>query len=460
MRGLTIHLSVRLRQVLRSPGAILSLTLTGFATLLLWPAPVSLPELDQQLVLVVPLVMWLWLLPVAACHAVAGRAAGGRQTFGFAVGANPTLPVGPASRATAEALLVAVSLVAVRVAVFPALSGTLVMDFPGVGSPDTFMAYLVSTLSGLVIVVPFLLAWLSPSRSLNEYWTRPSVLAVVYLPFVAFGADREPVGWTVMAVVLWVLAAVLFNRPMPQLALDRLGVWGAVRMVRPACDPRVQLRRDQWGRPLRVVAPLLFVGFAAAALGGAGTLPEEPLAMLTGGTVGVFFALVGLRPLGSNVVLASLSGKDGYRTGDFVTAWSMLPVPRTAVVRGVFAHAFVFGVGSTLLLLLMRVVWVWFAPGELTVQGLVGGGFFKLLLTPLILAIPLGSFLTCAAVGRTVLAYLSLIAVLLLFIGWFVLAETTTFPVALAAVGAVVVLAFVPGAVCLFERDHGMGGAS
>ena len=437
----------------------MTLTVTGLATLVLWPSLDPAPELEMTSVLVLPVVLWVWLLPVAACHAVAGRAAGGRQTSGFCVGANPTLPIRPLSRAVAEAGIVAFWLLAVRTLAFHLVEGSLAADLPGVGNPASFAQFVLSSVAGLVVVFPFLLVWLSPSASLDDYWARPALLAAVYLAFVASGKDRDGVGWLVMAAMLWLVALTTFNRSMPWRWWSRFRPGRSPVLARRPRDPLVQLRRDQWGRPARVVAPLIVVGIGVAVAGGLGVMHGEWLSIVVGCSVGLCFGLVGFRPLGSSVVMASLSGVDGYRPGDFVTAWSVLPVPRARIVRGVFWHAVVFGGGATFALLLFRGIWVGLESGGVAMGSFAADGFVKLALTPLVLAVPLGSFLTCGAIGRTVAAYLALTATLVVFVVWFIVTEELSAWQTAAGVVVLVVLGAVPGVLCLVRECRGGGGS-
>jgi hypothetical protein len=118
-------------------------------------------------------------------------------------------------------------------------------------------------------------------------------------------------------------------------------------LARRAEPPRRQLVHDFLVRPMPWLAATLAAQGVVLVAGllvwpGVRLLGEDSPGLVYFGTIVVLsFALsyIALRPMGSAQAVAGLFGKPNYREGDFVTAWSVLPVRRESVLRGVYLHA-------------------------------------------------------------------------------------------------------------------------
>jgi hypothetical protein len=416
--GVWTHFRVRLIWTLRDPAALGVLLLFSMATLLYWPGPDPLTmdlEMEMELVAWLLWAMWLYMWPALPAIYAAGRATGGRGTA-LRHQALPTLPVGARARAVAEVLLVLVWLTAVR------SSASLV--YPGLEARSVA----ISTLIGALAMLPPLISWAAPARSLNGYMLRPLVAVVLFASAGRLGFTVTLPGLAATSLLVVVLVLFIAGREWSLPALHR-SVPKAEERVRLGIDPERRLRRDAWwlvletwGTPAALlVAALVFV-FALDVRGSA-----PPYAL-----VGVFGVLLGfavsltLRPFDSKLIALGLGGRHGVRMGDFARAWSVLPVRREAVLRRVYLHGLLV-LGSVWLGTVASVVirsWALFGQPALRATD---GGDLSILLLPFGATVPcLAGMLTAAAVGDRVRTVISGAAFLLVFYGHILLLASLT----------------------------------
>jgi hypothetical protein len=127
--------------------------------------------------------------------------------------------------------------------------------------------------------------------------------------------------------------------------------------------------------------------------------------------------MVALRPVNSFIIAVGLRGGQGYVPGDFSAAWSVLPVPREKVMRGVYLHGFIMGTLIYVLALGVNILksWIEFgAPGIYHEEGESA----VLFAVPFAALIPcLAGGITAAATGDRTLSFLSLGAGIAVLVG-------------------------------------------
>ncbi len=346
MRGLARHARIRFVETLRSPYALSVVALSGPATLALSPTlplvTVPADEPIDRIVLPLIAVQWLWLWPALITRAVAGRTTG--SPWSAVEQPVPQLPVSPRSRVLAEVLTVCALLLAVRAVGFAlAPYAASVPGLPSAGSGGYALAFAAQWPLDVVVFAPVIAAWIFPTRAPALVLLRPLVAALAVYSAGRLGLF-EHLG--VAAAVSATLTAAMVapwggdTRGLQRLVEGLAPVGPIWRPARPA-----QLIEDLLWQPLarnRATVVGALVGQGGLLIGQAlGVWP--PLVFHLGSSVvfGMLLAQVVLRPLGSPMLMASISGLGRHRLGDFTAAWSVLPVKRHVLLRGVYFHGLV-----------------------------------------------------------------------------------------------------------------------
>jgi hypothetical protein len=155
-----------------------------------------------------------------------------------------------------------------------------------------------------------------------------------------------------------------------------------------------------------LVGAIIFQG-AVVLLDARWQLPQLSFYLGTTVAASLLFGFFVLRPLGSVQATASFKGAAGYRHGEFLAAWSVLPVRREAVLRGVYLHGLLTGAFVWTLVMGANLWGSWLATGEL---GLVDrdGDPVGWIMWPAYGIVPsVAAFLVAGAAGNVPLAFLS-----------------------------------------------------
>jgi hypothetical protein len=358
MSGFLTHLRIRLRANLADPFALAVMVATGFATLILWPGPMP-PSGPQMLFGGEPMprplatlyvFMWIWLWPAIAALRVGGATLVGGARSVFVQRGHPALPVGLRARVLAEVAVVAAFVLAVRAAALlaaPWLHDVAASPLPYPGLAAFAAGFGRRTIEGLVVALPVLVAWTLPSRWPQLLFARAAAVVVLQLMAARLGllATPAPCALTSLALVGLLLASVGREWPLGRWEMPRRG--SLAPRARSARPPHRQLIRDFLVRPLPWLAATLAAQGVVLVAGllvwpGVRLLGEDSPGLVYFGSIVVLsfaLSLIALRPMTSAQAVAGLFGKPNYREGDFVTAWSVLPVRREWVLRGVYLHA-------------------------------------------------------------------------------------------------------------------------
>ncbi len=381
----------RLRMAARDPFGLALLAFAGVVTVLLWmswlgidplfsrlhpwpawflrhdgPAPTAAQLAFHPPGTTVVVVQLLWALLVAVAL---GRESARRRSFAQATLAG--LPVGARARALAD-VLVAISLAMIargislaiggiplgmnlfghspRLAVFPDLAWAFTFTQP-TGLTFTRAAYVsafaMSTVFGVLIVSPLVLAWRTMAGLGWRDLLRPAIAAALVFAGVATGAMAHLASALPISVLACAFVLVRVDDGGARSA--RASTARPLRF-RVSPGPLAQLRRDAWRGPLRehwrfllvaVVVPLIPAVTYRIQVS-AHTPGKLPLRMLALGGVAVslqWLALlaVPLLPFGLALVPAGARPAALFG-GTFLRSWSALPVPRRTVVRAVYLH--------------------------------------------------------------------------------------------------------------------------
>jgi hypothetical protein len=447
------HFAIRLEGVLRDPLAIAVLVFAGLSTLFLWswfgmarPQTVvienPLPEtiqgelhfpgpaekavgsagfsLPSGAALVVDLIepgagrafpgwtTWRrWVLgPVLVCHFlwaplvvlfVSGNALG-RRSLASATGPPlPALPIGPRSRAVAEALVALVLAVAARTPLLlvrpPDLLFNLsVLLMRGPHPVSSTVAWTAGTILGALFAWPLLLAWVTVPRLDRRGWLAPGLVMGALFLAVGTGLSSRPLSAALLALALSVVVLALVGTEIQVVRPASERPYGA-RLFRRSPGPMAQFRRDQWRGPLRAFWPFLVLAVPGPlVLAILHSRRFELLALLL-----LLLTAILFYPSGLKLVSAAGPGSGAVWNGYYLSAWSVLPVRRETVLRAVYAHGWAAG----------GLVWLLFCLS----RWLYGGGPWPSLfeLPAVVLA---SGLLVCAAAGdrwRGTLALVSLV---------------------------------------------------
>lgn len=409
------HLFSRVVSGLRSPGTLLLYTLAGAASLILWPwlvDPTALGETGYDLLI---LFMTICLWPMFLLLLASGRTLAGSLLDGLTSVPLPGLPIGLASRTLAESLAALLLVLAVRIP-FLFLDGPAMESYfliaPVAQGEDARVAYATVSAIGTLVSLPVLLAWMVPTSNRIVFLVRPLAVSGLLTAALAAGLGARPL---LLSAVCVVLSAVVVLFP----AFEPGIRWGGARrrstgrrpvaLRRAYRNPSVQLRRDMLLGPFRGWWPLLFVLLVADAvavvLARDGTISSVARYGAASAMWGSVWGAVVFRPFG--IPLIGRSGRTaggGERAGAFLAAWSVRPVRPASVLRMVYAHGLVLGVGLTALG--AAHMWMTTALGV----GLEEDFQRRFLLSMLAISPCVSGFLVATAVGSTFLGAVSFVS--------------------------------------------------
>jgi hypothetical protein len=353
------------------------------------------------------MLLWLMLWPCLVGGLASGRCAGSIQQL-FGQKPMPTLPLGMRVRVLVEVTAMLVVVLATRfVAVFSLLDWYV--EPPAESS--FWLQFTADSILGAVMTLPILLAWASPAENQAIYWLKPAAFVGLIYAAVGLGLLVTRTGCVVVGILLSVLAlsVVGFSFGTPRLQVRPSG--RPETRWRPALDPEVQLRRDQWMQPLvrfwYVLVAALIVAIAAVLLNHWFELPRPTFYICMVFASCLLLGCLALRPIGSVLVVAGHTGAPGHRPGEFAAAWSVLPVPREAVLRGVYLHGLITGAAIWVMVLAANHWSSWLATGELSLVDYRGRPVGWLLYSAFAIVPCLAGFLTAGAVADRVCFFVS-----------------------------------------------------
>ena len=415
------HLATRLRAATTSGTALFILLVAGQSSLLLWPwfLHSSLPYAPAGIDFLVHLIfvyVWPMMVAVGTVGVVVGAPKGGLGTHAL-----PALPIGRRARALAEASAGLLLALAFRIA-----CGELSRVWFGqrelvTGEAIGFPEFLFETGLGALVMLPGLLAWVSPNRPGRAVWLLPLTVALVSFAALRLGILEIPL----LALFFFgALTGVVLVLPDHEIRLPGRFPGMArrtVRCARPGIDPEARLRRDYWSGPARrwgwVVAIFVLATLAVFLYNALDPLPEEAQDFYVGVVFGVSGSVIGMAalfPFGVHLMQVDrFDASDSMMSGHYSAAWRSLPVRPEAVIRGVYLHGLCVGLA-----------WIVFTVGFVFL-GKYLGVFNQLSILrfflPLGLVIPaIAGVMTCTAVGdriRGAIAFLALFAALPTHIG-------------------------------------------
>jgi hypothetical protein len=321
-----------------------------------------------------------------------------RRSLGSATGPPlPALPIGPRSRAVAEALVALAFVVAARTPLLRVHPPELLFNFSYLlmrtpGPVPTALAWTASTILGALFAWPLLLAWVAVPRLDRRGWLAPGLVMAALSLGVGAGVSARPLPAAFLALALSVLVLALVGTEI-QVVRPAAERPSGARLFRPSPGPLAQFRRDQWRGPLRALWPFLVLvvpGPLVLAILRSRRFDVLALQLLLL-TATLFY------PLGLKLVSAAAPGSGAVWNGYYLSAWPVLPVRRETVLRAVYAHGWAAG----------GLVWLLFC----LYRWLYGGGPWPSLfeLPAVVLA---AGVLVCAAAGdrwRGTLALVSLV---------------------------------------------------
>lgn len=412
MNAILNHAQVRLRTALRDPFSLALLLFSALVTVIFWPGLTDasgagwpggqLVAAGRSVVSVSIALIWLVMWPAIATSPLRGQAVKGARSTTYAAHALPALPIGPRQRIVAEALTTLAVVLLVRAA-GAGLDLLGEVERAVIGGPADTGAwrqwYLVQTVAGAFVMLPFLLLSSRSSMSIEAYWLRSAALAAAVFGAMKFGW-LETLG-PCIAIGLLLSGAVLMlpDRLASGLTLPRLARAGNLSRRRPFRSAERQFRRDLWLRPLPVAAGLLSAQVVFIILDRTVALPELAFYFLSVITCSWLLAFVPLQPMRSRMAMAGIFCKPGFRPGDFAEACGVLPVRRTVVVRSVFLYGLVTTLGVCLVVVGLICLSAWFDFGTFALIDSDGDPLWPLV-TPIPAFVPtVAALLTCAILG-------------------------------------------------------------
>lgn len=429
MRGFFIHYLMRLKWSLKDPYTLGALLFTGVLSLLYWPGPVDPADVkfsfiseEEGLSSVCLVIIWVFVWPMLA-GSVAGGSVAARGRDAFAQRPVPSLPVGARARVLAEAMLILTFVFVLRIPSFT-LGESVHCNFylPGLIEPQEHLraAFILRSLYGTLIMFPAVLVWTAPSRSIHLYFmVRPLALIALMLLAMKLGCLATPLGCILTCIVL--SAAILLTMDLefhpPRMLKPSNGSPEA--RWRPGRDPESQLRRDRWLKPLPAVALFLALEALVIAIDQVVVLPEYGFYFMSVFVISFLFSLVALKPFGCNLFAVGIiiASSGSSRTSDFLRAWSILPVRIEAVLRSVYCHGFLIGLGIWVLAVTVEPLSSWLKTGELQFEGF-GDNHAGRYILPMITLVPcLPAGLVAAATGDRLRGFLSVGAGIAILVG-------------------------------------------
>ncbi len=396
------HCVARFGMAVRDPFALGLLAFAGAVTVPLWswwlgihplwarhypwpggpvfyngPAPTAVRLAFYQPFGLVVLTQVLWAALVA--WALGRESAQGQWSAARAL---PALPIGPRARVVADALVaIALAMAAravvlswggvrlgqtlfghdPRLAVFPDLAWLFSLAQPA-ESTLTLAAYVsafvVSTLLGTLLVFPLVLAWSTTARLDWRGFVKPTVAVLLLFAAVGVGAMAHVASAVLVSVLVCVFLVARLD------AADHPETPSASRAprVRASPGPLVQLRRDAWLRLLEtrwmylaLAVTLPFVptlayethpfGYASTSF----SLFAKVLAGMAALLQWLVLMALPFLPFGLALIPSGVPSRALF-SGAFLQSWCALPLPRTTVLRAVYAHG-LLGAGFAWLVL-------------------------------------------------------------------------------------------------------------
>ena len=426
------HASARAIAVATEPVSCVMLLLASLSTLLFWPgisdssggiwsafAPAGSWGEDPVPAVVVFVMLLTW--PMLPAYYAAGRATGRGRDALISRGA-PALPVGPVGRAIGELMVIFGCILIVR------------LPFLALLSPGGRDSFLEDTLFGCLVFLPPLAAWTSRSSDIGFSWVKCVVGTVPMFAALAFGLVNRPVALAALSLVLSAAFLATSGREFHLGRVDIFAFGGECALSRPPMPPERRFWRDLWEMPLRKTWPVLtlLAVLVAAALVADSLLPLPPYAFYFTAVIALGFAAspLCLRPMGSNLVMMGLMGKQGARQGDFARALTALPLGIETVARGAYAHGLAASGSLWAGALALVAVRTFLRTGQWGLRAADGDDVSKFFWLSLSLVPCIAGFLAAGAVGNRALTMLSGGALLGLFnvVGIAVLIASAIFP--------------------------------
>jgi len=471
MSAFLTHLRIRLRATLADPVALAVMIGTGLATLILWPGPMPASgpplafggEAMPQGLATLYTFMWIWLWPAVASLRVGGATATGGTSGVLFQRGHPVLPIGPRARVLAEVAVTVTWVLVVRAAVLPAgpwLHDIAASARPYPGLAAFAVAFGRHTLEGLVVVLPALVVWTMPSRAPQWMFARAAGLVVVQLLAARLGLLVTPALCLVTSLALVGLLLAPFGREWQPWHRSPQRPQSAAVVARAAEPPHRQLVHDFLVRPLPWLAAALVAQGIVLVAGllvwpGVRLLGEDSPGLVYFGSIVVLsfaLSLIALRPMASAQAVAGLFGKPNYREGDFVAAWSVLPVRREWVLRGVYLHALLVSLFIFTLALGVNLLKAVVEHHQWAVLDFEHNPAARLFV-PLVAAVPcVAGFVAASAAGRRRKAVLAAAALLAVIHGHLLMLILKV-PVPIHA-AVLVALALVGGGPVLFDLQR------
>jgi hypothetical protein len=425
MRSFWQHFSVRLKAGLTEPFTLLVLLFSGLASLIYWPDLVDsscaggalwmgMSDLSETRIELQDefgegfgmfiLLLWIFIWPMLSGNLMGGTAAGGKGE-GFISRPLPPLPIGARSRMLAEVLVVWVFVLAVRLP-YLFLGGFAheTFRFPGTYMGDVaFRTHFIQhTLVGAVIMLPTLLAWTGPAKTFHGYLARPFVFTLLLYAGMKLNWLATVSSCILFCLFLSLGVLLLVNRELTLPRLPDRSVPAKGSRYRMGQDPEIRLLKDQCLKPLPWTLSLLALQAVLVVVDQCVELPRFGFYMGSALVLGFLFSMVALRPVSSLIIAAGFRGGLGYKSGDFMAAWSVLPLPREKVIRGVYLHGLLTGILIYVLALGVSALNTWLETGTWAIcheDGSPAGRFA----VPFLALVPcLAGGLTGAAVGNRV----------------------------------------------------------
>lgn len=431
MRGFPNHFVIRLKESFKSRGTFISLALSSVASLFFWPGStdssaagwnagttasgVEGPDLGLAL-----MALWLWLWPALPMLSVSGVITSNIKKV-FSSGPLPTLPVGCRTRALAEACVVAVFVLAIQLTAILAVEPRYLFIGHVLREPMSMVELVLHSLSGTAIIFPVLLSWALPARSFEAKWFKPLIWIALILAAVKIGGLATPLLSLVSAGLLstGVLLTYRLEPDIPKLARKRLAhpdSW-----FRPYQPSLKLLINDAWRQPISrlgwVILILISVEVVCIILDQHFETYDYTAYFGTTLVLSFFLSLVALRPFGSKQLIASVWGAPGFEPGDFIRAWSVLPIRPVWVLRAVWVHGMVLGLFIWSAAIFVGAFTTWLEVGRFALLDSDGDPVGKLIL-PQVGAVPcVAGMLLAAAAGNVSRSFLSAVCLVLILAG-------------------------------------------
>jgi hypothetical protein len=267
----------------------------------------------------------------------------------------------------------------------------------------------------VMVFAPVVAAWAQRTRAATLVLLRPFAAALAVYVAGQCGAYTNLAAAAAVSAILTAVMVAPWGE-------DLRGARRLARRLAPLGAPwrparASQLTLDLLWQPLarnQAVVVGALVG-QAGLLAGQALDVWPPMAFHLGSSVvfGLLLAQVVLRPLGSPMLMASISGLGKHRFGDFAAAWSVLPVKRRTLLRGVYLHGLVGALGLWALMSGVFLCRVWLDGGAAAAAEsrgaatlLVGAVFVGPLVAGLLVSLAAGDRRLCILAGALLMAFL------------------------------------------------------